>query len=36
MGNIKTDLRCRLKEETVEVMARMTIEDLDLKEWAAV
>ena len=36
MENIKTDLRCRLKEETVEVMARMTNEDLDLKEWAAV
>ena len=36
MGNIKTDWRCRLKEETVEVMARMTIEGPDPKEWAAV
>ena len=36
MGNIKTDGRCGLKEETVEALARITIEGPDLKEWAAV
>ena len=36
MGNIKTDWRCGLKEETVEALARITIEGPDLKEWAAV
>ena len=36
MGNIKTDWRYGLKEETVEALARITIEGPDLKEWAAV
>ena len=36
MGNIKTDWRCALKEETVEALTRITIEGPDLKEWAAV
>ena len=36
MGNIKTDWGCGLKEETVEALARITIEGPDLKEWAAV
>ena len=36
MGNIKTDWRCGLKEETVEVLARITTEGPDLKEQTAV
>ena len=36
MGNIKTDWRCGFKEETVEALARITIEGPHLKEWAAV
>ena len=35
-GNIKTDWRCGLKEESVEVLARITIDGPNLKEWAAV
>ena len=35
MGNIKTDWRCGLNENTVEVLGRITIEGPDLKEWAA-
>ena len=36
MGNIKTDWRYGLKEETVEAMTTITIEGPNLKEWAAV
>ena len=36
MGNIKTDWRYGLKEETVEAMARISIEGPNLNEWAAV
>ena len=36
MGNIKRDWRCELKKETVEALARITIEGPDLKEWTAV
>ena len=36
MGNVKKDWRWGLKEETVEVLARITIEGPDLKDWTAV
>ena len=34
MGNIKSDWRSGLKEDTLEALARITVEGPSLKEWA--
>ena len=34
MGNIKSDWRSGLKEDTLEALARITVESPSLKEWA--
>ena len=34
MGNIKSDWRSGLKEDTLEALARIIVEGPSLKEWA--